>query len=331
MDTEWLGGVRLFSSEIPLAQAPGDAEAVFPLATYQEGMKSVDRGLWTSKSHGVATQVVWLSRPGSLIVSTFDGAILQLTQNLLDDPSASSSNSDAKVAPSGKGTAKESAKKPTFSKVIYRHADSVKHMKTLDQPSSMPYLVTATVAGDVNVIDAAVGKVSAISSQKLSSRPCSALTTSGSIIAISFEDQFVHMLDSNLATTSTLKIAQSEDPFVSSIALDHSGLFCAVATLDEHLYLYDLRKTDSPLASSSSSLTSGAIRSLNYSKDDKFLAAGSDDGHVRAWSSQSDLSTPIYDFKHVDRVTNVNWSSDAPHELISAAFDGLILRHEIKV
>lgn len=323
MDTEWIGGVRLFSGEIPLARASVEADGVFPLAEYQSAMKACESAMWTSRTQGAVTQVVWMPRPGSLLVSTFDGSILQLTQNLLDESPSVAPIADPKPSAGVKGGAKEAGKKPSFSKTLYRHTDAVKHLKLLDQDSGVPYLISSTVSGDLTVLDAATGKISVVTIKKVSYQPCSALSTAQSTIATAFSDSVVHILDAQLNNTSKLLLLKSEDPCITAIGQDSSNLHCAVATLDEHLYLYDLRNSATPL---STTTTQGAIRSISFSEKGDFLATASDAGHVHV-SPLTDLNSKVYSFKHADRVTNVKW---AQQEVISSSFDGLILRHSIK-
>lgn len=325
MDSDWMGAVRLFSNEIPIALPAEDPYAMFPLPTYQALLKSSERGMWASGSHGAATQVVWLPRPGSCLVSTFDGAIMQLTQNVLDESPSASSPVDTKAASGSKVAAKESTKKPAFSKVIYRHTDSVCHMKILDNPGGVPFVVTATTAGSVSVLDLAGGKVSVASSRKFSFSRCSALTVAGTNTFASFDDQFVHIFDSQLCTTAKISSGVSDEPIT---AIASSGHLLALGTLDQQLVLIDTRNSSTALSKIS---TGGAIRTVAWNEAGSKLAAGGDDGHVQIWDvAASALSnSPTYDFKHADRVTSLCWSPEAANELVSVAFDGLALRHQL--
>lgn len=325
MDSEWIGAVRLFSGEIPLAKPVEDPTSEFPLSQYQTSLKSVERGMWASGNHGAATQVVWLPRPGSCLVSTFDGAIMQLTQNVLDESPSTAPAADAKPGPASKAAPKEAAKKPTFSKVLHRHTDSVCHMKVLDNPGNVPYVVTSTTAGQVTLLDLAGGKVSTIAARRAAVSRCTALAIDGTTIAASFDDHFVHLFDSQLATTAKIASTVSEDPIVS---VTSSGHLLALGTLDQHLVLFDVRKSAAPL---SKIVTGGAVRALSFNSDATKLATGSDDGHVQVFdiASNAITATPTYDFKHGDRVTALSWSPETTTEFVTVAFDGLALRHQV--
>lgn len=325
MDSDWMGAVRLFSGEIPLAKPLDDPTGSFPLSQYQASLKSVERGMWASGTHGAVTQVAWIPRPGSCLVSTFDGAIMQLTQNVLDESPSAAPAAEAKTGPAGKAGAKEATKKPTFSKVVYRHTDSVCHMKILDNPATLPSLLTATTAGQLNVLDLAGGKASVIASRNAAVSRCTALSVNGNHIAASFEDQFVHIFDSQLAPVAKIAAVVSEEPIVSVAA---SGHLLAFGTLDQQLVLVDTRNSDKPL---STIATGGAIRALSFNTGASKLASAGDDGHVQVWdvSATALSSTPVYDFKHADRATALAWSLDSTTEFVSVAFDGLALRHQI--
>lgn len=325
MDSDWMGAVRLFSGEIPLAKPLDDPTASFPLAQYQTSLKSVERGMWASGTHGAVTQVAWLPRPGACLVSTFDGAIMQLTQNVLDESPSAAPAAEAKSGPAGKSASKEAAKKPTFSKVIHRHTDSVCHMKILDNPGNVPYVLTATTAGQLTLLDLAGGKASAIATRNASVSRCTALSVNGTTLAASFDDHFVQLFDSQLAPVSKIAATVSEEPIVSVAA---SGHLLAFGTLDQQLVLVDTRSSDKPL---STIATGGATRALSFNTSASKLASASDDGHVQVWDVTATAlsASPVYDFKHADRVTALAWGLDSTTELVSVAFDGLALRHQI--
>lgn len=334
MDSDWIGAVRLFSNELPLAEPVDDVTEQFPLEKYQKSLKSAERGMWTSGSHGAVTQTAWLSRPGTLLVSTFDGAILQLTQNLLDESPQSASNADAKAPAGAKASAKEAAKDkkstPTFSKVIYRHTDAVRHLKIIDNDGGVPRVVTASVSGLLTALDLAGGKVSVISSKKASFQPCSSLVNHSAGLAASFGDNVIHILDSNLNTTHKIQCIATEDDLITSIAASQNNSnLLAAGTIDQHLCLIDVRNTSAPISIIE---TGGAIRACSFNNASSLISTASDDGYVQVFDIASSTinPTPIYSFKHADRVTSVAWTSEAG-EIVSTSFDGLALRHKVSV
>ena len=327
MDSDWSGGVRLFSDEIPAVKVREDPFSMFPLSEYQAQMKTTERGMWVSGTHGTVTQVVWISRPGTLLVSTLDGSILQLTQNFLDEgmPVAAP---EPKAAPTAKSAAKDApAKKPTFSKVLYRQTDALEHMKSLENPNGVPYLVSSTASGNLLVLDMAAGRTSPLVSKRASYNACSALSTSNTTIAASFHDNTVHLFDSQLAIKLKISGLPMEDPTITSIAQSQSnGNLLAVGTLDEQLILIDVRNASTPV---STMAIGGAIRSAKFSESDALLATAGDSGHVQLWDVSKPMEAPLYEFKHADRATGVHWNPESPGEFVSVAFDGLIVKHHV--
>lgn len=332
MDSEWIGGVRLFTSkDLPVAKPVANHSEPFPLVEYQTSLKACERAMWPSGTHGTVTQVAWISRPGILVVSALDGTLMQLTQNVLEENIPVHNSSEAKQSPPMKASQKEPTTKKSFSKVIYTHPDRVDHMKALDNPNGVPYLVSANSNGTIVVLDLAAAKVSNIASKAVSFRPCTALCTSGTTIAAAFQDRTVHLLDSQLNETTRLTAAATEDPVITSVAISASNPnLVAISTLDQTLQLYDLRNTANSVHHVA---TESVNRGLKFGgPQNSLIAAGSDDGFVRVYdtSTETSLKQPVYSFKHGDRVTTVSWNPEKDNEVVSASFDGLMLRHPIE-
>lgn len=329
MDTDWTGGVRLFSGEIPYAKQPEDSNTMFPLEDYQIALKKSEKGFWSSGMHGAVTQTVFVSRPGTLLASTLDGTILQLTQNLLED-SGSNATAEAKPTTMPKVPLKEATKKPTYSKAIYRHADAVHHMRVVDNPSTALQLVTASCGGRVTVLDMAGGKAQMAADKKLSYAPCCALSTTASSFAISFETGATHIMDTQLNSSASITVTHSGDPTVASSAMGSHSPLLALGLLDQCLQIFDLRNTSKALFHMDGAIFNGAVRSLAFAKESPHLATASDDGHIRVFDISKDAPSQLYQFKHADRATSVLWNEEtASKELVSASFDGLLLRHNL--
>lgn len=323
MDSDWSGGIRLFGADLPLAKQKSNPSDMFPLPDYQAALKSVEKGMWLSGKHGTVTQVVFVARPGSLLASTLDGSLLLLSQNLLDEPNAFA---NAVAATKGKTQDGAEKKKVTFSKVVHRVTDAISHMRWLDNPDGAPSIVVATSSGQVLLLDTAGGKFSALLSKKVSFSRTTAFSVSDAQIAAAFENDGVHLMDTQLKVHATLKPSKIEDDTVTSIATqDH---YIALGMLDQQVQIFDKRKITAPVSVIGSEHMQGGVRAMQWLGEGK-LVFGGDDGFVRLFDTSAATPSSLYSFKHADRVTSLSICPDSNNkEVVSGAYDGLLLRHK---